>query len=191
MSCRRRHLETAFGHGNKRAVSNPQETPAPPAGLRLRLRDIGWMVRFALRGLFELARARIIFGRLEASAIPARNLAVRHLRPRHPEHKGELIARIAYVLPRLSARLPWRSDCLVQAIAGQNWLASHGLASEIQIGVERPADGPFGAHAWLVHDGIVVTGGDVTRYHRLLGESPLAPTANVAARCDSTQSDHA
>jgi hypothetical protein len=148
------------------------------------------MVRFALRGLFELARARIIFGRLEASAIPARNLAVRHLRPRHPEHKRELIARIAYVLPRLSARLPWRSDCLVQAIAGQNWLASHGLAGEIQIGVERPADGPFGAHAWLIHDGSVVTGGDIARYHRLLGESPLAPTPSRAACRDGAKTDH-
>lgn len=138
------------------------------------MRDAGWLLPYALRGLFELARARIIFGRLEASAIPARNLAVKQLTPRLSARQSALVARITYVLPRLSNRLPWRSDCLVQAIAGQNWLASNGLAAEIQIGVERPADGPFGAHAWLVHDGVVVTGGDVARYERLLGESPLA-----------------
>jgi hypothetical protein len=154
------------------------------------MRDAGWLLAFALRGLFELARARIVFGRLEASAIPVRNLAVKPLRPHHSEREGEIVARIAYVLPRLANRLPWRSDCLVQAIAGQDWLAAIGLASEIQIGVERPADGPFSAHAWLVHDGTVVTGGDVVRYERLLGESPLARTRPTApARPDGTNSD--
>jgi hypothetical protein len=53
-------------------------------------------------------------------------------------------------------------------MAAQTWLAEHGLASEIRIGVERPADGKFGAHAWLVHNDAVVTGGDVTRYDVLL-----------------------
>lgn len=156
------------------------------------MRDAGWLLPFGFRGLFQLARARIVFGRLEASAIPARNLAVKPLRPHHSEREGEIVARIAYVLPRLSNRLPWRSDCLVQAIAGQDWLASMGLASEIQIGVERPANGPFGAHAWLVHDGTVVTGGDVARYERLLGESPLATTRPTApARPEGTGSDRA
>ena len=80
-----------------------------------------------------------------------------------------LIARIAYVIPRISARLPWRSDCVIQAMAAQDWLAEHGLAGEIRIGVERPADGKFGAHAWLLHDGVIVTGGDIDRYDVLLG----------------------
>ena len=157
-------------------MPNPQETPAPPAGTGLRIRDAGWLLTYTLRGFAELVRARFIFARLKASEIPARNLAVTR-RSGHgstvadPAH----LARIAYILPRLSARLPWRSDCLVQAIAAQNWLAARGLAGEIQIGVERPADGPFGAHAWLAHEGMVITGGDIARYERLLGESPLAP----------------
>jgi hypothetical protein len=141
------------------------------------MRDAGWLAAYALRGFAELVRARIIFARLEASEILARNLAVARLAAQgsaaaaDPDH----LARMAFVLPRLSARLPWRSDCLVQAIAAQNWLAASRLAGEIQIGVERPADGPFGAHAWLVHAGMVITGGDIARYERLLGESPLAP----------------
>jgi hypothetical protein len=139
------------------------------------MRDVGWLIAYALRGFGELVRARLVFASLEASEIPARNLAVSRL----ATHRGTAadpahLARMAYVLPRLSARLPWRSDCLVQAIAAQNWLAAGGLAGEIQIGVERPADGPFGAHAWLVHEGMVITGGDIARYERLLGESPLA-----------------
>jgi hypothetical protein len=127
-----------------------------------------------MRGFAELARARIAFGRLTASQIPARNRAVSQFSAHSGAADAAHLERMTYVLPRISARLPWRSDCLVQAIAGQNWLAASGLAGEIQIGVERPADGPFGAHAWLVHDGKVITGGDIARYERLLGESPLA-----------------
>ena len=81
------------------------------------------------------------------------------------------VSRIAYVIPRLSDRLPWRSDCLIQAIAGQNWLTAKGADSEIQIGVENPKDGDFGAHAWLVHNDTIVTGGDIARYALLLGDS--------------------
>ena len=64
---------------------------------------------------------------------------------------------------------------MVQAIAGQNWLGALGVASEIQIGVEHPADGEFGAHAWLLAGGEVVTGGDIERYHVLLAESHSDP----------------
>jgi hypothetical protein len=155
------------------------------------MRDAGWLAAYALRGFAELVRARIIFARLEASEIPARNLAVTRLAAHgsttaaDPDH----LARMAFVLPRLSARLPWRSDCLVQAIAAQNWLAASRLAGEIQIGVERPADGPFGAHAWLVHAGMVITGGDIARYERLLGESPLAPTQDKPADPRTTGRD--
>lgn len=147
------------------------------------MRDAGWLAAYGLRGFAELVRARIIFARLEASEIPARNRAVARLAARgraaaaDPAH----LARIAFVLPRLSARLPWRSDCLVQAIAAQNWLAARRLAGEIQIGVERPAGSPFGAHAWLVHAGMVITGGDIARYERLLGESPLTPAQDKPA----------
>lgn len=163
-------------------MPNPQETPAAPPATGLRLRDIGWLASYALRGLLELTRARMIFARLEASQIPVRNAAARQLSPRAGPANRERLARIGYVLPRISARLPWRSDCLVQAIAAQNWLAGYGLAGEIQIGVERPADGPFGAHAWLVHDGWVVTGGDIARYDRLLGETPLGQSESSDGR---------
>lgn len=60
---------------------------------------------------------------------------------------------------------------MVQAIAAQEWLARLGMASEIRIGVERPEDGPFAAHAWLVRKERIITGGDVARYSLLLGEA--------------------
>lgn len=151
-----------------------QRSPeVPQVGERPRLRDLPWLVRYSLRGLWELVRARIAFASFSARDIPRLNATAR------AKERGAVLAcdehvdRIGYVLPRLSSRLPWRSDCLIQAMAGQNWLRAGGLASEIQIGVEKPKDGPFGAHAWLVHREKVVTGGKIDRYARILGEDPI------------------
>jgi hypothetical protein len=151
-------------------MDGSQSSPVPPPGQRPGLRDFGWIGRYSMRGLFELVRARIAFSTFEAREIPLRNAASRGRATKAAAADPELVARIAYVLPRISARLPWRSDCLIQAIAGQNWLASLGLASEIQIGVRRTESEPFGAHAWLVHANHIISGGDVADYYRLLGE---------------------
>lgn len=148
-----------------------QSPHIPATGQRPSLKDIPWLAGYGLRGLAELIRARLIFSRLEARAIPLRNRnAIQHsVRDIAISHAK--LARISYVLPRISDRLPWRSDCLIQAIAAQNWLLAKGGASEIQIGVENPKDGPFGAHAWLIHDGLVITGGDIEKYSVILADS--------------------
>lgn len=151
-------------------MDGTQSSPVPPPGQRPGLRDLGWLSRYGTRGLFELVRARMAFWTFKARDIPARNAqSLAHARNGTVADPAS-IKRIAYVLPRLSSRLPWRSDCLIQAIAGQNWLASQGLASEIQIGVRRTESEPFGAHAWLVHGGRIIAGGDVADYERLIGE---------------------
>jgi hypothetical protein len=38
--------------------------------------------------------------------------------------------------------------CLERALVLQRWLAAHGVARDVIIGVKSPADG-FAAHAWL------------------------------------------
>lgn len=142
-------------------------------------RDLGWLVPLVLVALFELIRARIAFARFAAADITQRNAAAARLTSSAPPRSTNQrwLARVAFVIPRIADRLPWRSDCLVQAIAAQNWLARHGLASAIEIGVEKSDHSrqavPFAAHAWLVHDDKVITGGDLTRYERLLGDSSL------------------
>lgn len=160
-----------------------QSPHVPKSGKRPGLRDIRWLTVFAARGFIELVRARLIFANLEAKAIPQRNKTAR-LIAKQTSNAAPVVAqinlaRIAYVLPRLSDRLPWRSDCVIQAVAGQNWLSSLGAASEIQIGVENPQDGKFGAHAWLLHGESVVTGGDITRYELILSDSGDRPHRQV------------
>lgn len=158
---------------------NLAQSPHNPwTGKRPSLSDIVWLAPYSARGLAELIRARIVFARLTARDIPARNAAARRVKgepiPASNEAPPQKLARISYVLPRLSARLPWRSDCLVQAIAAQNWLKAGGNYGEIRIGVENPKDAAFGAHAWLVHGDCVVTGGDITRYSLLLSDAAIS-----------------
>lgn len=143
----------------------PQEGKAPS------LRDTPWLFAYTMRAFVELVRARLIFARLKAKAIPMRNQNAKANSSRDSALPEALLARIAYVIPRLSDRLPWRSDCVIQSVAAQNWLASFGAASEIQIGVENPKDGQFGAHAWLMYRESIITGGDITQYHVILADS--------------------
>ena len=146
----------------------------PDTGKALRLRDAAWVTRLTAQAFVAMVRARLAFGRLEAAEIPARNAAAASAEI--ADSADELLAdRIGFIIARLAKRLPWRSDCMVQAIAAQEWLARLGMASEIRIGVERPENGPFAAHAWLARNERIITGGDVARYSLLLGETGAEP----------------
>jgi hypothetical protein len=58
---------------------------------------------------------------------------------------------------RAAARHVPGTTCLGSALALQRLLSSAGHPSQVHIGVARDASG-FMAHAWLVHDGVVVIG---------------------------------
>lgn len=154
-----------------------QSSSVPETGKALRLRDARWAVPMTLEALVRLIRARRAFGRLQAREIPDRNATA--AQSESPGMADEVLAdRVGFVIARLAKRLPWRSDCLIQAIAAQDWLARHHMASEIRIGVERPESGPFAAHAWLVRHERIITGGDIGRYSLLLG-NPGQTSADI------------
>ena len=73
------------------------------------------------------------------------------------------IDRVSFAIPRVAARMPWRSDCLVQALAAQRWLAAYKIPTSLVLGVRKDG-GTFAAHAWLKAGEHVVTGGDISRY---------------------------
>jgi hypothetical protein len=58
---------------------------------------------------------------------------------------------------RTAARRVPGATCLSSALALQRLLSSAGHPSQVHIGVARDTSG-FMAHAWLVHDGVVVIG---------------------------------
>lgn len=77
-----------------------------------------------------------------------------------PLDKGaaETALRIGRAITRGASVVPWRSDCLIQALAGQAWLARSGMPSRIVLGARSADNGRLDAHAWLECAGIVVVG---------------------------------
>ena len=78
--------------------------------------------------------------------------------------QSAFVSRVAFAVPRMGSRVPWRADCLVQAMAAQRWLKSAGLRSEIFIGARNDGEDGMAAHAWLKVGAEMVTGGDISPY---------------------------
>ncbi len=136
-----------------------------------------WLLGMAGEALAELARARIVLARVAAGGIPALNAVA--------DRQGGAgdrvrVTQVGWIVPRISSRVPWRADCLVQAIAAQRMLLRRQIASRIVVGVENGPETGFCAHAWLACGDDVVMGGEVGRYAVLLGEDDEAKAARPA-----------
>lgn len=75
-----------------------------------------------------------------------------------------LVEQVAFTIPRVAQRVPWRADCLVQALAGERWLRHCGIAAQVVIGVNKSGSAPLDAHAWLKAGDRVVTGGEIAAF---------------------------
>lgn len=127
----------------------------------------------ALRATAALALARFELRKIKPHGVLDRNreiasLVAREFGASRPTDVARSCDEAAFFINRMAARVPWRSDCLVQALAGQRWLARIGVASEIVVGTAITADGEFESHAWLRADERIVLGGDIARFQPLL-----------------------
>lgn len=127
----------------------------------------------AAEALVALASARMMLHQTRPEDILRRNDAARrHITGLNDSIRGETADegchRIAFIIPRAARRVPWRADCLVQAMAGQDMLRRRGIATAVTVGTAKQADGTFQSHAWLLRGDIVVLGGDVSGFEPLL-----------------------
>jgi len=113
------------------------------------------------RAAIELAIARLRINSRRAKAMIA---APAGQAPTIEPRQAALVERVAFVIPRVAARLPWLADCLVQALAAERWLGRHGVATTLTLGVPRDKPADFEAHAWLSAGSRIVTGGDISGY---------------------------
>lgn len=150
------------------ANSDPAPPDVPRRWREVRLRDCGWLMRYGWRATCELVKARRRFGHLDLIQLRDSPDVAGLPHKYAGQNDPHLIERVTFIMPRVAALMPFRSDCLIQATGAQAWLADCGVPSRIVIGVERPRDGRFAAHAWLDHNGRIVTGGDVSQYTVLL-----------------------
>ncbi|MEO1160130.1 MAG: lasso peptide biosynthesis B2 protein [Pseudomonadota bacterium] len=65
---------------------------------------------------------------------------------------------IGWAVSSAGSRVPWRSDCLLQAMAGSMWLDRVERGYKLNVGVRKNATGELEAHAWLTSGDLVVTG---------------------------------
>lgn len=87
------------------------------------------------------------------------------------------IARACYVarrLERVAAHVPWRTTCLVRAIAGALLLRRRGIATTIRLGVNR-GDNGLAAHAWLLVGDTIVLGGTISSDYQPLADLRSGP----------------
>lgn len=153
------------------APRRPAEAKVPWAR---RIADVPKALHRGPRGLADLLRAVVELARAnrlvasETAALPLLEPEVdgaTNVAPTLHARERAIVDRVAYAVPVMALRVPWRADCLVQALAAKRWLAGEGIASQIALGTALDDDGGFLAHAWLRVGNRIVTGGDVTRYH--------------------------
>lgn len=114
------------------------------------------LIADVFRAAIELAIARVWLKEMpDGAAVGLKGLS---------SAEEGLVERVAYAIPRVAARVPWRADCLVQAMAARRWLASRGIGSTIHFGVPKGKQPAFEAHAWLTVGERVVTGGNISGY---------------------------
>ena len=65
---------------------------------------------------------------------------------------------IGWAINSAASRVPWRSDCLLQAMAGSMWLDRIERTYKLNIGVRKNVEAELEAHAWLTSGGLIVTG---------------------------------
>lgn len=82
------------------------------------------------------------------------------------ESRDSEVARIQQITKaiRVASRLtPWKSTCMVRAVAGLRMLEKRGIESTLYMGVARDNKGRMAAHAWLRSGAYYVSGDDTMK----------------------------
>lgn len=145
-----------------------------------RWREIDGRGRAALViAVVQLAKAYVDFRIRPTKAILDDLSRPQSPRPVSARRDPDLPHRIGWAIGVVAPRVPWRADCLVQAMAASAWLRRHGYGPVLQLGLQPSTGGAQAlvAHAWLVLDGKVIVGGEDagSRYIAIMRGDERAP----------------
>lgn len=90
--------------------------------------------------------------------------------PKLTADHADFARRVGLAISRASSRVPWRSDCLVQALAAERWLGTAGVPTMLSLGTRKDDQSQYHFHAWLKAGSLVVTGGEIDAYAPFLGD---------------------
>ncbi len=130
--------------------------------------------RWHPRDLFLLARAipLVIWGSMlqkwvpimkwghllgRAGPVPSSLRALSNI----PAAPGEVL-EISKSVARACTILPWTPTCLAKAFAGQRLLLAEGRPGVVVIGLKLGDNNRWPAHAWLISEDKILTGGEVS-----------------------------
>lgn len=147
------------------------------AAARLTLRDWGYLAL----ATHDLSIARVRLAVVPSAALleslcsggPGRRAPV----PLDAATRSRL-ERLSWALAVAARHVPWRSDCLVQAIAADRRLRRRRLKPDFFLGVAKDEAGSFRAHAWQRCGGVTVTGGWSDEFSVLLTSQPPVQDAS-------------
>lgn len=71
------------------------------------------------------------------------------------------IRQVTQAIRVISRYTPWKSTCMVRAVAGLKMLEKRGIESTLYMGVARDQQGQMIAHAWLRSGAQYVSGDEV------------------------------
>ncbi len=129
---------------------------------------------WAGRGLLLEALAWLIWAKLLLLTVPFRWVAPRLGKPMTEsaasltEPERQLASRISWAVQSVAANVPLGFVCLPQAMAAKWMLRRRHLASTLYLGVARPDEAKFTAHAWLRAGDKILTGRAESRTHTTL-----------------------
>jgi hypothetical protein len=126
--------------------------------------------RYLTRAAAELLAARVRLSTVATEKI------LRELQAplsANPQRQGGSLAtidvdRLSWAIAAASRHVPWRSDCLIQAVAADHWMRRHHLCPDFYLGIAKAEEGVFAAHAWLRYGDLTVTGGSYDRFSALI-----------------------
>jgi hypothetical protein len=146
-----------------------------------RLRRFGSLSR-ADQSLLVESTLWLAVARLAVLVLPFRRLAphmgeAMSYAPAHPAlptGQRRLAARVGWAVAASSRFAPWKTPCLVEAIAAQRMLARRHVPTALHLGLTKEGE-KLAAHAWLQCGELTLTGGGpVPEY------TPLASFVNGA-----------
>ena len=124
-------------------------------------------------GYLAIAAFELLCARIRLSFVPTQTILAalqEHSLSSAHDGSGERVSieRLGWAIGAAGGHVPWRSDCLVQVMAADHWLARHGLKGKFYLGVTKDEEGEFAAHAWLKLGELTVVGGRYDHFCALI-----------------------
>lgn len=146
-----------------------KESDDPIAGMSDLLNSVGKFLQLdhasrmrLFRAVWLLLASRIEH-RLSSSEAILNRLKIQSTEPRvglGPNTKNFDPEQATRAIEVAARHVPWRSDCLIKAMAAARWLHNNGYQPTVHVGVAKRDDGTIGAHAWLTLNDQILVGAD-------------------------------